>query len=331
MVTRRKKTKEQFGWLGEKESKGYREYWEKGGALGFNAWMREGKPPPPMQVEMSKEQALARYATAQAAGKEREQKQGEEEAKQAFESERAWEKSKWEREFAEKQRQFGETQKMRQAESGVKMYSKYGINRYDDPNTPEEEGQFNPNTGQWEPPAGWMSPEKRGELGLAEQRARGEEEYRRSQIGLQREQMGQETQRWQQQLQFQQEQSQMQQQEQERQYRSQLMANPMSWLQYSAYTNETPVVQPWQVPLGQGLQAGQALPGWGQGQGQPMGSLPQLTSPSSQYWSRMGPTAQQQYMGYEQTRTGARPEETQFRLGAGSAPSGRYGGVRWLR
>jgi len=184
-------------------------------------------------------------------------------------------------------------------------YERYGTSPYDNPETSEVEGQWNPYSGQWEQPAGWQSPYEKAML-----------EHQQATLGWQREQ------------------SQMQQREQERQYKSQLLANPMSWLQYSAYAGETPAIQPWmQGLMGGQYQAGGALPGWqpGGAEGQPMSSLPELREPGGQTWARMGPTAQQQYMGYRQARSGITPEETMFRRRAGSAPSGRYGGLRWMR
>ena len=126
---------------------------------------------------------------------------------------------------------------------------------------------------------------------------------------------------------------------------SQLAAQPISWLQYAAYTGEEPVIQPWMIPLGfqetggtitpQGLQAGQPLPGF-EGQAgergiQTFANLPQLTTPSAQLQARWGPTAQQQYLGYRQARTGERPEESQFRLWSGRAPTGQFGGFSRFR
>lgn len=64
---------------------------------------------------------------------------------------------------------------------------------------------------------------------------------------------------------------------------------------------------------------------WGGGQTLQPGDLsgmPQLTWPSRQYQARMGPSALQQYYGYEQARTGAIPEETQWRLWSRAAPGG---------
>lgn len=112
-----------------------------------------------------------------------------------------------------------------------------------------------------------------------------------------------------------------------------LRANPASWLEYASYAGQTPVVQPWMQPLMPqqyaGLGAGAAIPGY-QATGQGLG-LPELAPPSRQYQARMGPTAQQQYFGYEQARTGASPEETQFRLWSQSAPGGKSSGLSWMR
>uniref|UniRef100_A0A6M3J902 Uncharacterized protein n=1 Tax=viral metagenome TaxID=1070528 RepID=A0A6M3J902_9ZZZZ len=149
-----------------------------------------------------------------------------------------------------------------------------------------------------------------------------------------RENLARQQQQFEQQMGWQQQQAQMQQQEQERQYKAQLAGNPMSWLQYAAYTKEQPAIQPWMVPLmGQeyaGTVAGAPIPGWSEGAPK-MDELPGLTNPSAQYFSRMGPTAQSQWMGYQQARVGQTPEESQFRQRAGAAPSGSYGGLRWSR
>lgn len=59
--------------------------------------------------------------------------------------------------------------------------------------------------------------------------------------------------------------------------------------------------------------------------GYPQGSgfnLPQLTTPGPQYYARMGPTAQQQYLGYEQARTGSPLEQTQWQLWSQAPPGG---------
>lgn len=115
-------------------------------------------------------------------------------------------------------------------------------------------------------------------------------------------------------------------------YLAQLAAQPRSWLEYAAAAGETPVLQPWQMPLMpqqyQGLQAGQPIPGWAPESG--MG-MPQLTTPSRQYQARIGPTAQQQYLGYEQARTGALPSETEFRLWSAAPPSGVGSRLRYER
>ena len=170
-------------------------------------------------------------------------------------------------------------------------------------------------------------------------------DFQQQQFEAQQSQAQQEEAFRQQQLQFQQEQAQLAAEEQERQYKSQLAANPINWLQYSAYTGEEPVIQPWMVPLGfqnvggdvtpQGLQAGQPIPGFegqaGQKDTQTFAGLPRLTTPSAQLQARWGPTAASQFLGYRQARTGASPEETQFRLSSGRAPTGRFGGFSRFR
>ncbi len=113
-----------------------------------------------------------------------------------------------------------------------------------------------------------------------------------------------------------------------------LRANPASWLEYSLLSKQTPVVQPWMKPLMpqqyEGVKAGQALPGWA-GLNQGSANLPELTTPSTQYFSRIGPTSQQQWGGYQQMQSGAPVEESLFRLKSQSAPGGRNPGLNWLR
>lgn len=191
--------------------------------------------------------------------------------------------------------------------------------------------------GEWDYPPNW------GQRPLDEPAA--VTPWQQQQFGLQERELVQAGTQFQAQLQFQQQQAQMMAAEQERQYTSQLAAQPISWLQYAAYTGEEPVVQPWMIPLGfqetggqvtpQGLQIGQPIPGFegqvGQRDIQTFAGLPQLTTPSAQLQARWGPTAQAQFLGYRQARTGARPEETQFRLGAGRAPTGRFPGFSGFR
>ncbi len=176
--------------------------------------------------------------------------------------------------------------------------------------------------------------------------------YQQEQLGLQ-----------QQQLQFQQEQAQQQVELQRQQEMARLAANPINWLQYAAFTGQEPVVQPWMMPLGFqqfGGQGGTATPQIApqgqapQGQtsqattlggqqlqvGQPL--LPQggtdftqlagqFRTPSAQLQARWGPTAQGQFLGLQRAATGASPQETQFRLGAGRAPAGRFQGFSRFR
>lgn len=151
-----------------------------------------------------------------------------------------------------------------------------------------------------------------------------EEAYRQAQLQSQ-------TQQWTAQLAWQREQAQLERQEQERQYRAQLASQPMSWLQYASYTGEKPIIQPWMLPLSYkqyGWQVGGEIPGWTAESAQEM---PELQSPSAQYWTRMGPTSQQEWLGYEQARTGIRPEESQFRLQSTAPPSGYWSPLRWTR
>lgn len=123
----------------------------------------------------------------------------------------------------------------------------------------------------------------------------------------------------------------MEQQEQERQHMAQLAAQPISWLQYAAYTGQQPVVQPWMQPLmpqQYGMEAGQPIPGWTPESGQ---GMPELTRPSAQLWSRMGPSQQQQYQGYKQARTGASPADVDWRRRAAAPPGGRGSRLSWMR
>ena len=172
---------------------------------------------------------------------------------------------------------------------------------------------YPPNWGQ--PPAGFVSQFEQEQATIRGQEAQ-------QQFGLQQQQAQQEA-----------EFMQWQQGEVERQQRAQLAAQPASWLQYAAYTGEQPAIQPWMIPLmGQqyaGTVAGAPLPGW-EG-GTDLSQLPELTRPSRQFQARMGPTALAQYQGYQQARTGIRPEETQFRLWAGAPPGGQSQGLSFTR
>ncbi len=120
-------------------------------------------------------------------------------------------------------------------------------------------------------------------------------------------------------------QQQLQQEQQQR--LATLAANPKSWLEYAATANQQPVIQPWMLPLmpqeyaGANLPAaGATIPGWN---AQNMQGMPNLINPSAQYWARMGPTAQQQYYGYQQADQAMTPEESQFRMWNMAPPRGR--------
>ena len=135
------------------------------------------------------------------------------------------------------------------------------------------------------------------------------------------------------QFEFMQQQAAAQQADKERQYRSQLAANPRSWLEYASYTGESPVIQPWMLPLMPQQYAGQVpganIPGYQAGES--MTSLPGLTPPSMQYLARMGPTARSQWLGYQQAQGGLTPEEAQFRMQSTAPPGGRNMGLTWGR
>ena len=129
------------------------------------------------------------------------------------------------------------------------------------------------------------------------QQAAQEAQWRQAQLGWQREQWGQQL------------------AAEKEQRLAQLAAQPISWLEYAALSGQAPAIQPWMLPLMpqeySQLQAGGAIPGWGKTSAT---GMPALTTPSAQYSARMGPTAQQQYYGYEQARTAAQPTEQQFRM-----------------
>lgn len=144
-----------------------------------------------------------------------------------------------------------------------------------------------------------------------------EREYRQASLALQ-----EETARW-------------QREEARRKEEARLAASPISWLQHAAFTGQTPVVQPWMKPLMAGqygdLGVGEEIPGITTPGGVDYANLPGLTTPSRQYQARMGPTGLQQYLGYQQAQTGARPEETQWRLWSSAPPSGSYRGLSHAR
>ncbi len=189
-----------------------------------------------------------------------------------------------------------------------------------------------------------ISPFQQEQLGLQRQRFEFEREQAepRDITPFQQQQFSQQQSQFQAQLEFQQQQAQQQAELQRQQEMARLAANPINWLQYSAFTGEQPVVQPWMIPLGfqqfgqggtatpqsftqggQQLQVGQPIPGV---QGTNFSNLPQLRTPSAQLQARWGPTAQSQFLGFERARTGASPQESQFRLGSGRAPAGRFPG-----
>jgi len=145
-------------------------------------------------------------------------------------------------------------------------------------------------------------------------------------LALRRQQMYQDASYQNAQLAWQQQQWSQQQAQEQKNYLANLAAEPHSWLEYASAAGQPPVIQPWMLPLmpsDYGIySAGQTMPGWNP---ENMTGMPQLINPSAQYQARMGPTAQQQYYGYEQARTGATPEESQWRLWSYAPPSGNRG------
>ena len=165
--------------------------------------------------------------------------------------------------------------------------------------------------------------------------------WQREQAGVQQQQYEQQMAMERQQYQWQQQQAEQRAAQERQNYLANLAAEPRSWMEYAAASGATPNVQPWMLPLMPqqyaGTVAGSPLPGW-EGtqtsitQGAPsMAQLPALTTPSAQYLARMGPTAYQQYSGYEQARSGITPEEQQFRLWSQAPPSGQYSQLSYAR
>ncbi len=59
--------------------------------------------------------------------------------------------------------------------------------------------------------------------------------------------------------------------------------------------------------------------------------LPPFLNPSRQYQARLSPSMFQQYLGYQQARTGARPEDTQFKLWSMAPPGGKQFSLGYRR
>jgi hypothetical protein len=125
-----------------------------------------------------------------------------------------------------------------------------------------------------------------------------------------------------------------------------LAAQPKSWLEYAALAGQAPVVQPWMKPLMpsdyQNVGVGEQIPGWNTAQNTAqsggglnpdwnMMGMPDLISPSAQYLARMGPTARDQYYGYQQADTGATPEETAWRRWSQAPPGASSYSLRQQR
>uniref|UniRef100_A0A6M3ITT4 Uncharacterized protein n=1 Tax=viral metagenome TaxID=1070528 RepID=A0A6M3ITT4_9ZZZZ len=176
---------------------------------------------------------------------------------------------------------------------------------------------------QWEQEQAWQ-----------EQQWADQEAYRQQQLSWQEQQFQQEQAFEQQQFAWMQQQATAQQTQQQQNYLANLQANPASWLEYAGAAGTTPAIQPWMIPLmGQeyaGTVAGAPLPGW-EGQSMNMSQLPELTDPSRQYQARMGPTAFQQYAGYQQAATGIPPTELEYRLWSQAPPGGGVQSLGYVR
>jgi hypothetical protein len=164
------------------------------------------------------------------------------------------------------------------------------------------------------------------ELAWQQQQASTLTPYQQAQLQAQQQSSWQDTAYQQQQLAADQQYRQQQLQQEQQNRLATLAANPKSWLEYAATANQQPVIQPWMLPLmpqeyaGANLPAaGAIIPGWN---AQNMQGMPDLITPSAQYWARMGPTAQQQYYGYQQADQAMIPEESQFRMWNMAPPRG---------
>lgn len=158
------------------------------------------------------------------------------------------------------------------------------------------------------------------EQALAQQRADADTAYRTQQAAYQQQQLTAD-QAWRQ-----------QQIENEKQQRlATLAAQPKSWLEYAALSQQAPVVQPWMLPLMpqdyQKVDVGQAIPGW---TAENMKGMPDLINPSSQFMARLTPSQRQQYYGYQQADQGMTPQDTEWRLWSQS-PAGKVGSLSYTR
>jgi hypothetical protein len=90
-----------------------------------------------------------------------------------------------------------------------------------------------------------------------------------------------------------------------------LAAQPKSWLEYAALSNQAPVVQPWMLPLMPQeymQQAGSPIQGW---TAQNMKGMPDLINPSAQYMARLSPSMKEQY---QQADQGMSAQDTQWAM-----------------
>jgi hypothetical protein len=163
---------------------------------------------------------------------------------------------------------------------------------------------------------GEISPWQQAQMDWEKQKWQQQQSAAATELAAQQAYQQQQLQYQQQQLAWQQQQAAAQLAAEKEQRLATLSAQPKSWLEYASLANQPPVVQPWMLPLMpqdyQNTQpVGAAISGWTPGN---MKGMPDLITPSAQYMARMGPTAQQQYYGYQQADQGMTSDETDFRF-----------------
>ena len=217
----------------------YREYQRRGGGLSQIQWLRQGKPPPPAQITARTREILERTGGVppRVTGGLPTDIGG------ITPTERI------------------ATQRAGREAAAIDLGAGVEVPPYPTESPPPGfRWAFDRDLNRWVPQfagltaqqqaAREISPLEQERLELQQQQAEQEEAFRQQQLEFQQAQQEQAQTQFQAQLQFQQEQARMAAEEQERQYRSQLAAQPINWLQYSAYTGEQPVIQPWMTPLG---------------------------------------------------------------------------------
>lgn len=383
-----------YGWFGTKEREEFADYQKQGGGLGFNAWIRQGKPSPPTRVTALTKQILGpdfppgAIAAPETPG-ERARRlippvPPKSDADRAIEELLKRSKEMADRPFPGQE---GGGDIIEQPDGSTGYWSRDPTTggaqwnqltgpttaRPQAPPSPREKtpapgkDTFTNSQGQimtWSRELGKYVQTGFDQDAIFQPEPPQTSPYQEEQLTLRQREADQQQAYYMAQINFQQQQAQQQAELQRQQEMARLAANPINWLQYSAYTGQQPAVQPWMIPLGfqntggavtpqggvdtaspigtgvdmvqgqpttqagQPLVAGQPIPGV---QGTDYSTLPALRTPSAQLQARWGPTAQAQYLGYRRARTGASPQESQFRLGSSRAPAGRFQGFSRFR